>query len=282
MGKYPMMQIYKIAILALSKCLLLACPLWAGQQADLESFFYQRGGSAEILQQYLHSSEKNNTVIQTASHIISLSISHLSNTNPINENILKKSIAVQSRHELCRYIFNKAENIPMKNRDAIFHVYMKESQVHEKFRIYGIEFIIRKLGDSIICISSISYQEIKKIVYNCSNSNQLMLKYCEKLFSYAENYFRNNKIDETIIILKELSDLNWSNIEFDIINIEILIVQNKYEEAEKWAIKIIQNNFYSLNADLSEKLGDIFMHLGDDLHAKQCYDLALEINSNIL
>lgn len=269
-----MIQIYRFFLFFLS-FFVLVCPLWADQPEivnEIVSFFSRHGGNKILLQELLTTAK--NKKLKSDKYLMVFQVLTPKNNNPTIKNQQLKIVALQARNELCKYIFEQINNLPMQDNEIVYIVYMNEANINKKYRITGIEFISGEYQNKLFAFAVISQKDVDKITQRL-HSNEFKQKYCEYIFNLAKEKHIQHDDNDTISLLKELKQMDFFDVEMLIMECEILQQQRKNNELGEAVEKIFAEYFDKLNASLAERLGDIFLELGQEKQAIKCYEASL-------
>ena len=239
----------------------------------IESFVVERGAN----QLYLQNMTSNNLgCFTTANYAICYNKKQL--TKNVNERLQEsyyKILSLKTRVNLYNYIIPNESFVKFQDKSNARKIYLYNIE-HDntKYQLAGMEFITAKDADNIYSVAAIQTNNLEANINLKTKSNFFKFDYCQGLFPLGKSLFLQGKFQEALVILKELHDLKWANVEAYILAADAFLKIGSLEDALKIAQETLHLLQKDLNAELAEHLGDIFLALGDNQDAKICFELA--------
>lgn len=262
------MQIYKIVLIL---TLLAGIGNNALASASLEEFVNSRGGSQQQAS-LANPGSIYKGCFASENHLICLDCRNYPGLagNLIARQAILQGLNLIVKSMVCNYAAdqNRAENF--RDQTAVKEV------INELQPLGRIEFLSASEGNWAGAVAAIKRTTAKKELTEIYKAPAFKDAYGRLSLPAARDYMQTGEFKKALVILKELHDLKYANVEAYILAGEAFSASGDKIEALKLAKEVWETLRGQLDAHWAEQLGDLFKQLGDEDNAVAAYSLASE------
>lgn len=255
--------------------------LLASADADasaLSNFILERQGESAIAVD-LDTHKKIKNCFNTSTHAICMEAGVYPNiqNNPLARVAVLKSLATSVKYALYSDVLKQVRAQNLNDPAAVTRAWLNGYEKNDsKFLLKGVEFITEEDGNWCGAVAAVGMHGASQELRHTYKDPAFIKSYCATLLPTAQRLMREKNYGKALIILKELHDLKFANIEAYLLATQAFLKNGEAADARKIALEIFHDFKDKLTSGQAEELGDLLVELKCESEAEKSYKLAAE------
>lgn len=193
--------------------------------------------------------------------------------NSQSRQAIRQGLALAVKNDLISALTTEIKADNLKNDEAISKTFIAANN-QGLFDLRGIEFQTFCRGDWCGSIAAVPIKAAEKQLTDVYHQKPFIIDYCKMLLPKAKEFMTEGRYAAALIMLKELHDLKFADIEAYLLASKAFILENKPDDAAKITIELLEDFGQKLNSSQAEELGDLFVNLNMPEKAIASYEIA--------
>lgn len=266
--------------MGICKPLFLACVCLAvsasANAASPESFLREHHAPEDVITHMLNSYGQVRRCLSNDGQLLCLQGRSCPNvsSNARSRQAILQGLGLSVRNDVYVALTSKIKARHLLNGQAVSQAFLTGlNQGH--ITLTGVEWTTFCRGDWCGAIAAISLHVAEKEVPSIYEGRPFIVDYCQTLLPKARELMAKEKSAEALVVLKELYDLQFADIQAYLLTVQAFILEKQPAEAARIACELLDDFAHTMDAEQAEELGDILITLDMPDKAERAYNIAI-------